>query len=82
MKRLKHIGPGYHGTLPDGGTVFAKTNETVEVNEAKAEQLLADFPGEWVEGDAAATEQAEPSEDAEGADGKTAATPHAPKRRR
>lgn len=49
MKRLKHTGNGYHGTLPEGGTVLARRGEVVEVSEAKATQLLADFPGEWEE---------------------------------
>lgn len=51
MKRLKHIGDGYHGSLPEGekGTLFAKKDEVVEVSDAKAAQLLADFPNEWVD---------------------------------
>lgn len=49
MKRLKHTGNGYHGTLPEGGTVLACRGEVVEVSEEKAAQLLADFPGEWEE---------------------------------
>jgi hypothetical protein len=51
MKRLKHLGQGYHGTLPaeETGTIFVKPGEVVEVSQAKAEQLFADFPGEWEE---------------------------------
>jgi len=49
MKRLKHTGLGYHGALPEGGTIFAKAGEVVEVSDAKADQLFADFPGEWAE---------------------------------
>lgn len=49
MKQLKHVGAGYHGTSPDGGLVFAKTGEVVEVCDEKSAQLLADFPKEWEE---------------------------------
>lgn len=49
MKKLKHTGEGYHGSLPEGenGTLYAKPGEVVEVSDAKAAQLFADFPQEW-----------------------------------
>ncbi|TXH40687.1 MAG: hypothetical protein E6Q97_39090 [Desulfurellales bacterium] len=53
MKRLKHTGNGYHGTLPEGGTILACRGEIVEVSEEKAAQLFSDFPGEWEETDEA-----------------------------
>jgi len=47
MKNLKHIGEGYYGFEPDGATVSVSVGQTVEVSDAKAEQLLSDFPNEW-----------------------------------
>lgn len=49
MKKLKHIGPGYHGGSPDGSLVFAKTGDIVEVCDEKSIQLFVDFPTEWEE---------------------------------
>jgi tRNA A58 N-methylase Trm61 len=48
MKKLKHIGPGYHGGSADGTLVWAKTGDVVEVCDEKADQLFVDFPKEWV----------------------------------
>lgn len=50
MKKLKHIGEGYHGF--DAGRdafVFVKKGDVVEVSDGKADQLFADFKAEWVE---------------------------------
>ena len=53
MKRmLRHTGPGYSGieaVSTDGEYRFvqAMPGQIIEVSEAKAQQLLADFPGEW-----------------------------------
>lgn len=49
MKKIKHIGPGYHGGSPDGTLVFAKSGDVVDVCDEKAVQLFADFPTEWEE---------------------------------
>lgn len=49
MKKVKHIGEGYHGY--DTGSdihIFVKKDETVVVSDVKAEQLFCDFPKEWV----------------------------------
>ena len=50
MKKLKHIGAGYHGF--DAGEdrfVFVKPGDEVEVSDGKAAQLFSDFGKEWVE---------------------------------
>lgn len=48
--RLVHCGTGYSGIDPAGAGYFeAGPGETVEVSEAKGQQLLRDFPGEWTE---------------------------------
>lgn len=47
MKRLKHIGKGYHGGSPDGALVFARHGDIVDVCDEKAEQLITDFKSEW-----------------------------------
>jgi hypothetical protein len=47
MKRLKHIGKGYHGGAPDGALVFARHGDIVDVCDEKADQLFADFQNEW-----------------------------------
>lgn len=49
MKKLRHIGSGYHGGSPDGSLVFAKTGDIVEVCDEKSTQLFVDFPNEWEE---------------------------------
>lgn len=49
MKKLKHIGPGYHGGSPDGTLVWAKTGDIVDICDEKAVQLFSDFPKEWEE---------------------------------
>ncbi len=48
MKKLKHIGEGYHGGSPDETLVFAMNGDVVEVCDEKAVQLFSDFPKEWV----------------------------------
>lgn len=48
-KKLRHIGPGYSGGSPEGPIVNANTGDVVEVGDAKAAQLFADFPKEWEE---------------------------------
>lgn len=47
MKKLKHIGQGYHGGSPDGMLVFARHGDIVDVCDEKAQQLFNDFPSEW-----------------------------------
>ncbi len=47
MKKLKHIGPGYHGGSPDGALVFARRGDIVDVCDEKSAQLFSDFPKEW-----------------------------------
>lgn len=48
--KLKHIGNGYSGFDPGTNQpITVAPGEIVEVSDAKAEQLLADFPEEWKE---------------------------------
>lgn len=50
MKKLKHIGAGYHGfDAVENKFVFVKNGDEVEVSDDKAAQLFADFGKEWVE---------------------------------
>lgn len=50
MKKLKHLGAGYHGfDAVENQFVFAKNGDEVEVSDDKAVQLFADFGKEWVE---------------------------------
>lgn len=63
MKTLKHVGEGYSGFEEDGTSVVAGKDKTVEVSDAKAEQLLADFPKEWESGKAAVAEKVEDQEE-------------------
>lgn len=49
MKKVKHIGDGYHGfDSVNESFIFVRKGESVEVSDVKAEQLLRDFPKEWV----------------------------------
>lgn len=49
MRKLKHVGAGYHGGSPDGTIVYARTGDIVDVCDEKAVQLFSDFPTEWEE---------------------------------
>jgi len=50
MKKLKHLGAGYHGfDAVENQFVFAKNGDEVEVSDDKAAQLFADFGKEWVQ---------------------------------
>lgn len=61
MKKLKHVGAGYHGFDPgEGRFVFVKNGDEVEVSDDKAAQLFADFGKEWVEVDVVKPVEAEP----------------------
>lgn len=50
MKKLKHIGEGYHGLdFVLNQYVQVKNGDEVEVSDEKAAQLFTDFGKEWVE---------------------------------
>jgi hypothetical protein len=59
MRKLKHLGAGYHGGSPDGALVYARTGDIVEVCDEKADQLFSDFPKQWEEIKAAEPVKAE-----------------------
>ena len=61
MKKLKHLGAGYHGfDAVENQFVFAKNGDEVEVSDDKAAQLFADFGKEWVEVDRPKVVEVEP----------------------
>lgn len=57
MKKLKFLGKTYNGYNDSGRELYAATGDVVPVGDAKAAQLLKDFPGEWEE----ITEENDPS---------------------
>lgn len=61
MKKLKHIGAGYHGfDAVENKFVFVKNGDEVEVSDEKAAQLFVDFEKEWVEVETPKVEVVEP----------------------